>query len=192
MKNKKLAKRVVLICVCTLLVIAYVSRVWYLNAFCSANKIIRCSVGESVSENAYEYTVNDYCILSNDEFEKKYNTKLVKGQGMDELPAAKILVVNVDISKIPCDDTAKYKFEIGNLLAQALTFSQGINYTAFALINSDAMKLEDVGDKISVKLPYFFYKQSVSKEHWENFENQMLKVALNGAENSKKEIILHE
>ena len=187
--NKKKRFWVVPICIVTIL--AYVVWVSFLNINMGKTEIISCNIGENTSENAYQYKASEYNILTEKEFEKKYGVE-IDDKLLGMYSDAKILTVNMEITKIHTNDSKIYKFDLSNLYAQTLTYSQGISYNLFTLINSETMELKNINDKIKIILPYCFVKDAFSESTWNRFEDMSLKISFSNADNSKKEIILHE
>ena len=186
--NKITRKSIIIISLCVLAAV-YIARVSYINIVDGSTNIVQCKVGEKISENAYEYQVTKYFILTEHEFEEKYDLD-IPDDVFENYSDEKILTVNMNISQIDCDDNSTYKFDLGNLFAQTTTYSQGVGLNLFSLINFDNTVLEKTGDKISVVLPYVFIKDVFSDLHWNNFKENSLKISFSNAEDSKKEIIL--
>ncbi|MDY4084463.1 hypothetical protein [Ruminococcus sp. YE282] len=190
MKNNN-RKRVWIIPICIAAVLAYFIWVSFLNLNYGKTEIINCHIGENISENAYQYKATEYNILTEKEFEKKYGVEIDDEQ-FKMYADVKILTVNMEITKINTNDSKMYKFDLSNLYAQTLTYSQGISYNLFSLINCETIELININDKARVTIPYVFVKDVFSDESWNNFGYLPLKISFSNAENSKKEIILSE
>lgn len=186
---KKSNKKFWIILPCIVVAVAYVFWVTFLNINYGKTEVVTCRVGETISENAYQYKANDYTILTEEGFEKKYGVR-IDDEMFKMYSDVKILTVNMEITQIDTRESLIYKFDISNLIAQLPTYSQGISFELFSLINSDTLSLNDTGDKIEVILPYIFVKDVFSDKTWDKFNEILLKVSFSGAENTKKEIIL--
>ena len=172
-----------------LLLMVYLVRVIALNISCGKNEVVSTFVGGTVSENAYEYTVSEYNILSEKEFELKYHTD-IDDERFDVYSDIYILTVDMAITKKEIVDDSIYKFSLSNIYAQTLTYSQGMSPELFALINTETTKFGENTDTIRVTMPYVFVKDIFSEKSWNNFKDSSLKISLCNAENTKKEIIL--
>lgn len=174
-----------------LLLTVYLVRVIALNISCGTNEVISTFVGGTVSENLYEYKVSEYNILSEEEFELKYHTE-IDDELYDVYSDIYILTVDMAITKKEIVDESIYKFSLSNIYAQTLTYSQGMSYNLFTLINTEKTEFGENTDTIRVTMPYVFVKDVFSEKSWNNFKESTLKISLCNAENTKKEIILHK
>ena len=188
---KKSKKRLWFILPCVVVAVAYIFWVTFLNVNYGKTKIVTCHIGETISENAYQFKANDYSILTEEDFEKKYGVK-INDEMFKMYSDVKILTVNMEITQIDTSENLIYKFDISNLFAQLPTYSQGISLELFSIINSNAVSLNKTGDRIEVILPYIFVKDIFSDKTWNKFNKTSLKISFSGAENTKKEIILIE
>ncbi len=183
--NKKL--RLLLIISLSILFVFYIAWVVILNVTKAPIKIITAEIGKGVVENAYKYTVTEYSVYDNKKFKEEFG-KEISYAGADD----KMIVVSMDIEKVPCEDTRIYKFDIlYNCVLSGDTFSQGVAYEEFTLINNESRKLEKVGDKIHLKLPYHISSTYIRPEKFEKLDSIPLSIVLNNADNTKKELILH-
>ena len=169
----------------------YLVRVVVLNISCGKNEVISTVIGGTVSENAYEYTVNEYYILSEEEFESKYNTQ-IDDKLYEVYSDIYILTIDMAITKNEIVDDSIYKFSLSNIYAQTLTYSQGMSFNLFTLINTETTEFGGNTDTIRVTIPYVCVKDVFSEKSWNKFKDSSLKISLCNAENTKKEIILHE
>lgn len=177
----------IIICV----VFIYILWVVYFNLNYGKIDIICGHIGDSITENAYQYRVDEYYILSEEEFEKKYSVE-IDDKLIKKYQDVKILTVSMTIKKVYTNEKENYKFDLSNIYAQTLTYSQGISFNLFSLLNSEIVELNSMNDEAEVIIPYLFVKDVFSKRTWDNFEDQILKIAFNNAESTKKEIILKE
>lgn len=181
-------KNIIILGLSLVLVVGYVARVAYINVNDSVS-VVRVNVGEPVTQYNKEYTVNSYSLFTREEFEKEYGVT-VSEEMYDPLREIKILVVDLNEKLVPYQSSKRFKSDMGNILAQTTTYAQGVSYSLYTEINSESITLKEVGDNANHKLVYVFNKDLFSDDQWMRFESDTIKISLNDAENTKKEIIL--
>lgn len=181
-------KKIIILSIVLVLVVAYVSRVAYINIVEGPINVEQYSIGDKVKLCNYQFQVDECQVLYLDEFEKKYGELYDKEYKENNYV---FIIVKINYKMLTDKYNKKYDFSLADFKFQYKAIASDFDLDIFNYItSSDYHLVEKPGDCTTVYLPYAIAKPNITEEHWKNIKNLDFKLSINNAENKKIEVNL--